>query len=494
MIKRKNTISRNGYKAVVKVLSYLFLAEAAIMLIPLILSLCEGGKDSFGFAISIIVALVPGITGVIAMRGEALCLWRREGILLVSLAWIIFSSIGMIPFMLMEHPLSLADAFFETMSGFTTTGATTIANVEELSHSVLLWRSLTQWLGGLGIVLFVLAILPQLNEKGGIPLYVAEATGITHDKIHPRIRRTAGSLWIVYLILTVTLFLFLWAGPMDFFDAVCHTLSAVSTGGFSTKNTSIAYWNSDYISLVLAAFMFLGGVNFPLIFGALHGRWKVMFHNDVLRAYSYIVLTFAIAFAVIIVAANAGNPSFHSIVVEPFFHVITTITTTGYSLSDFSAWGPLALLLTMTLMLSGACAGSTTGAMKIDRSVALWRNMINEVKRSLFPHRVLVVRVNGGVIESSAIARILAFITGYLGLGVIGAAVTCAFGVSFEDSLFASFSCIGNNGLGYGLTGVAGGFHLLPEASKWIMSLLMLIGRLEIFSIVLLFLPGFWKK
>ena len=413
--------------------------------------------------------------------------------MLVSFGWIIFSLIGMLPFIFCAHPLSVADAFFETVSGFTTTGATTISDVEVLSKGVLLWRSMLQWIGGLGILLFMLAVLPSLNDGSGLSVYNAEVTGITHDKLRPRIRYTANCLWAIYGVLTLVLMLLLWAGPMSLFDSVCHAMTAISTGGFSTRNASIAYWHSDYVTGVLTVFMFVGGVNFALLYGAWKGDWRSLWRNDVLRAYALIVALGYLAFLITLIAEGRADTVSHWLF-DPLFHVVSTITTTGYTLADFSVWGTFALLLTLLLMLSGACAGSTTGAIKADRLLALVRNLNNEVKKSVAPKRMYVVRVNGRVVPDEDMARISAFITIYGVLIVIGALIVTAYGISLDDAFFAVISCVGNNGLGYGLTGSAGGYHLLPDAVKWVLSLMMLTGRLELFSVLVLFFRIFWRR
>lgn len=482
-----------SYSSVFKVLGELLTVEGIILLLPLVVEIAGGEGEWFGFLVSAVIALLAGGAARYKLRNSPVTIHRREGFLLVSLCWVVFSLVGMIPFMACRNPLSLSDAFFETVSGFTTTGATTIADVEALSPGVLLWRSMTQWIGGLGIILFMLAILPQLNVKGGIPMYNAETTGITHDKLHPRIRRTAGVLWLVYIVLTLILFSMLWIGPMDFFDALNHALTAISTGGFSTKNASIAYWHSDYVNITLTIFMFAGGINFGLIYLAAGGRPGLLFKNDVFRLYTAIVVAAYVATVVMIYAGGKWE-TLSDLLVAPMFHLVSDITTTGFSLADFSQWGPFCFMLTVALMICGACAGSTSGALKVDRVVAMMKNLRNEFKLSIYPKRVMTVKVNGGVLSREEIARVMAFISIYIGLTFLGALAISAYGWNFTDSFFASLSCVGNNGLGYGMTGVEGGFHLLPDPMKWLMSLMMLAGRLELFSVLIVFWPFFWRK
>lgn len=481
------------YRSVAKTLGQLLIVEALILLIPLAVALLCREAAWSGLLTAVVSSGVCGVLLWLPNRYHSIAVRRREGYMIVSLAWIIFSAFGMLPFMFGPHPLTAADAFFETVSGFTTTGATVIADVESLGKSLLLWRALTQWVGGLGIILFMLAILPWLNDKGGIPMFNAEVTGITHDKVHPRIRQTAATLWKVYMVMTLLLIILLWCGPMNLFDSVCQALATVSTGGFSTRNAGIAAWDNNYVNILLTLFMFAGGVNFTLIYSACHGNLRALTGNDVFRAYCIIVATAFVAIQIAIASGDAPC-DFTTLVVEPSFHVVSAITTTGFSLGDFTQWGPFVLQVTILLMICGACAGSTTGAMKVDRVLALKRNLAAEVKMAISPKRMFSISVNGNVLSSPEMKRVMAFVSLYIVLIAAGTLLTCAFNIGFEDSFFAVVSCVGNNGLGYGLTGAAGGFHLLPDTAKWILSLLMIVGRLELFSMLVLFTPLFWRK
>ncbi len=482
-----------GYSSVFKVMGHLLIVLAIMLLLPLVVEICEGGREWPGFVIAIGICVVGG--GVLSrtLRFRRIHIGRREGFMLVNLVWIIYSAIGMIPFMMSEAHLGLSDAFFETMSGFTTTGATTIADVESLSKGVLLWRSMTQWIGGLGIILFMLAILPSLNENGGVPMFNAETTGITHDKLHPQIRHTAATLWIVYIGLTVALILLLWAGPMSFYDSVCQAFTTIATGGFSTRNAGIEFWNSNYVYVVMTIFMFFGGVNFALIYLFCKGHFAHLLKNDVFIAYVVIILTCYAAILVSLLLQGAA-PDLTEAVVKPMFHVVSAITTTGFGLSGFSSWGPFCLLVTIILMFAGGCAGSTAGGMKVDRLLATRQNLANHIKRSLYPNRVYTVKVNGNIVPPERLGKVHAFILLYLLLILAGTLLLSAYGYDLVDSFFAVISCIGDNGLGYGVTGEAGGYHNLPDLSKWVLSLIMLAGRLELFSVFVFFVAPFWKK
>lgn len=494
MSRIKNKI-RIDFKSICAITGYLLLVEFLMLLIPMSVSLCYGDKAWTCFLPSLGTSLFFGLLLIELGEGRRrrIHLNRREGYLLTALTWIVFSLVGMIPFMFCSHPLSAVDAFFETMSGFTTTGATVISDVESLSHGILLWRSLIQWVGGLGIVIFMLAVLPSLNQSGGVPMFNAETTGIVHDKLHPRIRQTAESLWMVYGGLTVALIILLWLGPMDLFDAVCQALTTMSTGGFSTRNASIAAWGSDYLAWVIAIFMLVGGVNFMLLYGLLKGRVRQLLRNDVLRAYALVVVVswIAIASALLI---RGDVDSIGDAMLLPLFQVATTITTTGFSYGPYEGWGSFVFIIIVILMFMGACAGSTTGAMKIDRFLAIFKNTRKELELTLYPRHMLAVEINGRQLSDGQLSKITAFFMVYMALALGGAMLMSAFGYSFSDSFFASASSIGNNGLGYGATGSGGGFGTLPDAVKVVFSFLMLVGRLEVFTVIVIFSRKFWRS
>lgn len=490
----KHSMVNNNYLLVLRLLGNLLLLEGMLLLVPGAVSATFGETDWQAFAIAASATILSG--GVLSLAGRKVrsqVLFRREGYLLTSLAWVFFSAFGMMPFLLSEEPLTISDAFFETMSGFTTTGATVITNVEAQSHGILFWRALMQWVGGLGIVLFILAVLPSLNQAGSLPMFNAEITGVTHDKLHPRIRQTARSLWTIYVLLTAMLFVLLWLGPMDCFDALCQAMCTLSTGGFSTRNTGISAWHSDYVAAVLSLFMLVGGVNFILLYLFAHGNIKALFKNDVFRAYIMTVSLFTLVICVAM--CLSGTPcSVSDYLFKPVFLVSSAITSTGFSYGNYEAWGPLALGAILVMMIFGACAGSTTGGMKIDRILVMLKNVHVQVHRTLYPLHVKNISLNGSILSNENLRRVAAFASVYLALTTVATLVLCAFGVSVNDSFFACASSISNNGLGYGITGAEGSYSLLPDTGKWILSALMLIGRLEIFTVVALFTRGFWHR
>ena len=487
------THHRVNFPMLLRVMGWLLMIESAFMLVPLVTCLIYGESDYMAFLITVAVTFAAGALMTFCIRPSYSSMAKREGFLLTALVWILFSCFGMLPFLMCSTPLTLSDAFFETMSGFTTTGATVFESVESLSHGINMWRCLTQWIGGMGIILFTLAVLPMLNHSGGMQMFNAEVTGITHEKLRPRISQTAKGLWAVYFVLSAALCLLLWIGPMDFFDSVCHALSSMSTGGFSTRDDSVAAWDSTYIKIVLTIFMFLGGVNFALIYKAGTGNFKGLLHNDTLKAYLRIILCMYIAFAVTI-AINGQANSISSVTIDPLFQIITTISSTGLTVSNFENWGSFIIALLFILMFFGACAGSTSGGAKVDRLLYLLKNTNNELYRSIHPNSIRSVRINDSIIPPETVDKVIAFLCIYVMIIALGGMVLTALNIPLVDAFFSSFSCVSNIGLGAGVTGYGGSFEVIPPAGKWILSILMLTGRLEIFTVLVLFTPAFWSK
>lgn len=479
------------YDTLAKVAGWLLLLESILLLLPAGICVLYDESDMKGFFIAAAVTAISGGILSYLFQDASSRLYRREGYLLISSVWVMFSVFGMIPFMLSATPLSATDAFFETMSGFTTTGASIISDVEAQSHGILFWRGLMQWIGGLGIVLFLIALLPSLNDAGGISLFNAEITGITHDKLHPQIRRTAASLWKVYGMMTLAMIPLLMLGGMDMFDSVCHAMTTTSTGGFSTRNASIGGWHSSYIASVITVFMFVGGVNFVLIYNTLKGKWRIALKNDVLQNYILIIAAAAVVTAITIACSGMARTA-DGLITAPLFHIVSAITSTGFTYSDFAAWGSLPLTITLIVMVCGACAGSTTGGVKTDRITVLLKNLKSEIIYTLFPKRIERIHTGGILLKENTLIRIMAFITIYFMAITVGALIMAAYGYDITDSFFASVSCVGNNGLGYGAT--ATGFGTLPAPLKWVFAFEMLIGRLEIFTVLVLFYSTFWKR
>ncbi len=482
-----------NYKSIAKVMGHLVAIEGLMMAIPMFVSIGYEESDWHAFAIAIAVAFtISGITQCCTHNVQT-SIKAREGFILTAFIWLIFGLIGMIPFMSSSHPIEFTDALFETISGFTTTGASVIPDVESQSHGILFWRALTQWIGGLGIILFMLAMLPELNKSAGISMFNAEATGITHDKLHPRIRQTALSLWMIYISLTLISIILLWIGPMNLFDSICQTFTAIATGGFATHNDGISYWHSNYVMIVLTCVMFFAGLNFVVLYDATRNGLRRILNNEIARTFTLFII---LAYITLIINAFIRGEclSVENFLIHPLFHIVSAITSTGFSITEAEGWGSFSLFLTILLMYCGSCAGSTSGGIKVDRLIVMRRNLMNETKRAVFPKRTYVVNLNGSFLQNSLVSRVSAFVTIYILISIIATGIITMWGYSFTDSLFMVVSCIGCNGLGYGATGVEGSFAFLPDTVKWLLTFIMLIGRLELFTFMVLLLPSFWRR
>lgn len=476
-----------------KVIGILLIIESVFMLFPALASALYDEDDWISFLLTACATGSVGAALTIWSRPTHSHMGKRDGFLLTASVWVVFSIFGMVPFMCSSLPVGISDAFFEAMSGFTTTGASVLTDIDDMSHGIHLWRAMMQWIGGMGIILFTLAVIPMLNHSGGIQMFNAEVTGITHDKIRPRISQTAKSLWMTYLGLTAVLVGLLWLGPMNLFESICHAFGAISTGGYSTHADSIAAFHSVYTEVVLIIFMFLGGVNFALIFKCVRGNFRDLHTNDVFRTYVAIIVLMFVLFVISILYVGEAH-TWADITVEPLFQIVSTITSTGFTVANFENWGTFVLSLTFVMMFFGACAGSTSGGAKIDRILYLFKNAYNELYRCIFPNAILSVKVNGKIVNPDLVNKVIAFLCIYMLLIVGGGMALTACGVPLIDAFFSSFSCISNTGLGAGVTGFGGSYDSLPDIAKWILSLLMLTGRLEIFTVLVLFMPSFWNR
>ncbi|MCM1290985.1 MAG: TrkH family potassium uptake protein [Prevotella sp.] len=479
-------------KMLFRVIGWLLMIESAFMIIPLIAGIIYREDEALYFLITIGITIVSG-TGLMSLRPKTREMGKREAILLTALTWVILSLFGMIPFLLCKTHLSITDAFFETMSGFTTTGASVLNTLTSVPKSVLMWRCVIQWIGGMGIILFTLAVVPMLNYQGGMQLFNAEVTGITHDKLRPRVSYTAKGLWLVYISMTLLLIVLLSFSDMSFFDAACHGLSTMSTGGFSTNDMSIGAWDSMYVKVVVIIFMFLGGINFALIYKVATGNPKSIFHNVAFKWYcisigvAYILMTFNLSLEGLV--HSVGDAT-----VDPLFQAVSIISSTGLVEPDFTDWGPLSVLVVITMMFVGACAGSTSGGAKIDRIIVLVKFLKNEFYRMMHPNAVTTVCINGKGTSYIIVQKVLAFLFLYIFVILMGGVILVLLGMPLRDSLFCSLSAISNTGLGTDTTGVAGNFALVPDTAKWVLAFIMLVGRLELYTILLLFTRAFWKK
>jgi trk system potassium uptake protein TrkH len=482
-------------RMVFRTMGALLLLEAIFMALAMGVSLWYKEADTGVFLISTIITLFAGIIGLcIGSRAESR-MGEREGYVIVAMVWVVFSAFGLLPYYLSGQVPSLTDAWFESMSGFTTTGATIIPDLDVITHGLLFWRSLTQWIGGMGIIVLSIAILPIFGLNG-MQLYAAEVTGLTYEKLSPRISDTAKMMWTTYVVLTATEVLGLWLCGMPIFDAVCHSFSTIATGGFSTKNTSFAFYDSAAIHYLVTFYMFISGINFVILIYLVRGKARNFFRDEELRWYTVAVVLFALLLTIGLYISRPGWTAMHMerSFRDSIFTVISAMTSTGYTISDYMYWPVVGWVVIFFLMLTGACAGSTAGGIKWVRLSIILKNGVAEFQRRIHPNAIIPVKLNEKVIPQQTINNIMAFLIFYVFIIVITVVIFCACGVNFDESIGAAVSAIGNVGISIGQFGPSGTYATFPLVAKWVMSIVMLIGRLEIFTVLLLFTKVLWKK
>ncbi len=470
----------------------LLLLNGCFMALCLPFAIYYEGGDWQAIAISSAITLMSGLAlRIITKNRQNKELKKRDGYIIVSGGWLILSLFGALPYIISGAIPNFTDAFFETISGFTTTGASILNDIEAVPKGILFWRSFTQWIGGMGIIVLAVAILPFLGI-GGMQLFVAEAPGITPDKLAPRISETAKRLWFIYLGLTLAQMGLLMAGGLNFYDSINHSLTTMATGGFSTKNASAAHFDSPYIQYVFIVFMFLAGTSFTLTYFALKRNFKKIRRNEEFKVYvSFIAaITLVVTITVLIVTDQGLEQSFR----EGLFQVVSIVTTTGFVSADYTAWTPFLSVLFFILLFVGGSAGSTAGGVKVIRHLVLFKNSFLELKRQLHPSAVMPVRISGKAIERNIVFHVLAFIMIYILIFLIGALLLSALNVDFDTALGAVATTLGNVGPGIGEVGPVNNFANIPIAGKWLLSILMLLGRLELFTVLMLLSPHFWKK
>ena len=473
---------------VLRVLAFVCLTVSCVMFLPLLLALYDGTYDVSAFTLSLLAGLSFSLT-VIFLTGKNSVdnsMGIREGLGVTGFSWIAASIIGSLPYWLSGCVPSYTDAFFETMSGFTTTGATIFDEIEALPRGILLWRSLTHWIGGMGIIVLSLAVLPFLGVHG-MEMYKAEVPGVTAGKLTPRLHQTAIYLWGAYIFLTVTETILLMAGGMSLFDAFCHSCSTIATGGFSTKNNSVAYFTSPYIQWVLS------GVNFSLYFLIPMRKFHDIFTDEELRGYFYITVLSATAIAVCLYLRG----TFHSIeytVRQAFFHVVSVMTTTGFIIEDYDYWPEFTKFIIILLMFIGASGGSTGGGCKVSRFIIIWRYVKTEIIRQLHPRSVITPRINSKPIQPSTMASCAAFFVLYMVILSASTLITTAYGIDVLTAFTGILTCLSNVGPGVGRLGAVESFSWLPGGVKWVMIIDMMAGRLELFAAVLLIIPSTYRK
>ena len=484
-------MNRFNFKLIFSILGLLLTINGVAMLLAIPFSLYYGENWKpivYASAITIFAGLPVWL---ILTKGTTRELKRRDGYLVVTLGWVIMSFFGSLPYLISGAIPEVTNAFFETISGYTTTGASILTDIEAMPKGLLIWRSLTQWIGGMGIIVLAVAILPILGI-GGMQLFVAEAPGITPDKLKPRIKDTAKRLWIIYVGLTGLEAILLMFGGMSFFDAINHSLTTMATGGFSTKNDSIAHFNTPYIQYVITFFMFLAGTSFTLTYFILKRKFQKVLSNEEFVTYAIFLIIATVLITGFV--HSSSNQSFETSIRETLFQVVSLVTTTGFVSENYTAWTPLITMVCFALLFIGGSAGSTAGGIKVVRHIILFKNSFLEMKRQLHPSAVVPVRLNHTAINQEITFNVLAFIIIYFLIFALGSIIMAWIGLDFESALGSVATTLGNVGPGIGSVGPVDNYAHVPVVGKWVLTLMMLLGRLELFTVLILFTPYFWRR
>ena len=477
-----------NYRMISKILGRVMGVEAALMFGP-VLTAAIYGESAAAFLLTMLIAAALAVL-LSLPRLKYSDLYAREGFVSVALSWLLMSLVGALPFVFSGEIPSYVDAFFEIVSGFTTTGASIILNVEELSHAALLWRSLSHWIGGMGVLVFIMAVLP-LSEERSMHIMRAEVPGPQVGKLVPRIRHSSAITYLIYIALTVMLIVLLCLGGMPFFDSINHAMATAGTGGFSVKALSIGYYDSAYIDIVTATFMLLFGVNFSIYFLLLMRKFRPALRDSELHLY----LGFA-AFGTITIALNIMDEygGFWQALRYSYFQVSSIMTTTGFATADFNHWPAYSKAMLILLMFTGASAGSTGGGLKVSRIVILARAAAEEMGKMLNPRRTVAVRMSGQSVDSTTIRCALVFFAMYISITFLSTLAVSLDGFDLETNFSAVAACISNIGPGIGLVGPMGNYEMFSDFSKLLLSFNMLVGRLEIYPMLILFLPSTWRR
>ncbi len=492
-----------NYRIIIHLMGLLLLFNGGFMLIAALVSGIYDDGVTLDITLAAIITLLLGILAMFYTRGHDKEVKKKEGYIIVTLGWIVMSASGVMPYVFSGAIPSITNAFFETISGYTTTGASILDDIESLPKGILFWRSLTHWIGGMGIIVLAIAILPLLGI-GGMQLFSAEAPGPNADKLHPRITDTAKRLWLIYFGYTAAETLLLSVAGMSFFDALNHSMATLSTGGFSTKNASLAYWsNQPLIQYIVIVFMFLAGSNFVLSYFAFKGKVQRVLRDEEFKFYGIFILIFTLVTAVVVYfMANVDVSDYYpmpfgeaeSTFRHALFQVIAIITTTGFVTADFTAWTPFLTVFFFGLMFMGGSAGSTAGGIKVMRHILIIKNGLLEFKRTLHPRAIIPVRFNNKTVSEHIVYNVIAFFVLYMLLFIIGALVLSLLGLDFISAIGGAASSLGNVGPAFGDLNPVSNYNGLPALGKWWCGFLMLAGRLELFTVLILFNPYFWKR
>ncbi len=484
-----------NFGIIVNVIGVLLVLLGGFMLTTLPFTIYHGTEDYYAFWYASITSVVIGISLWLITRNTSKDIGKREGFLIVALGWFVISLFSSLPYVFMGTFAGVTDAVFESVSGLTTTGASVINDIEAMPPGILFWRSLTQWIGGMGIIVLSVAIFPLLGI-GGVELFVAEAPGPTSDKIHPRIKETAKRLWLVYLGLTLLLISLLFFNGMTGFDALNHGLTTMATGGFSTKNASIAYFTNPAIHYIISLFMFIAGINYTVTYFSLKGKFYKAWSSDEFKTYLFMVMFLVVLIAMVLCLINGGK--LELAFRESLFQVVSIMTTTGFVSADYTSWTPALTMVFFLLLFSGACAGSTSGGIKMIRHLVFVKNSYLELKRLLHPKAIIRTKIDKHIVAPRILTHILVFLQIYLLIFTVGCIVMTFMLSDFEQPIVTAIgsvaTALGNVGPAIGQLGPLDNFSQVPISGKWVLILLMLIGRLELFTVLILFTPYFWRR
>ena len=478
-----------NWRLVFKTMGVLTMLEAQFMLIPTFAAWWYQEADLGAWIAAGAITWLSCWWMLAAGRNAEKRVGEREGYVIVAAVWIVYSLFGMLPYWLSGALPSITDAWYETMAGFTTTGSTVFTDVAAQTHSTLLWRALTQWIGGMGIIVLSVAILPMFG-LGGMQLYSAEVTGVSYDKLSPRIADTAKHMWVTYILLTLGEGILLWLCGMDRFDAVCHSMATISTGGFATHNDSVIAYTPD-IQWIILLFMLLSGINFTQLIYAFRGKPQRLFRDEETRWYIWACFIAGLILTIgLLIFTNGALTSIRL----GFFTAVATITSTGFVAADYMTWPPILWMIVFFLMFTGGASGSTSGGMKWVRLAIFAKSALAEIKRRIHPNAVIPVRFNGNTLREQTTSNVVAFMFFYIVIIILASLCFCACGIGFDESIGVAVSMIGNVGVSIGQWGSSGCYAAFPDAAKWTATFVMLIGRLEIFTVLLLFSRSLWKK
>jgi trk system potassium uptake protein len=484
-------VSKRKRLTIVRLL-FIIIAGVTLFMLPSLLTAIILGEVSMirAFLIPLITGIVLALSAVLFIRKDPHGIRPREGILLVFLTWVLSSLIGSIPYYLSPSGIHIVDAIFESSCGFSTTGATTLSDVESLPRSLLLWRSIGHWAGGMGIILLTVALMPLLGV-GGIQIIKAEVPNPEKEKITPRITTAAKILWGTYCVFTIVLALLYRIGGMDWFDAVCHSFTIMSTGGVCTKNTGFGYYNSAFIDWVTVVFMLLGALNFNLYYRMYQKKFSDVFHNTECRVYFSIFIIAALAISISLIPQYG---SFGSALRYGSFQTASILTSSGNARVDYSSWSSFAQAVLFLLMFIGGCSGSTAGGIKVVRWSVLFKQTINEFRRILYPQGVFSIQLNKKVGRKDVVYGVAGFIFLYFLIVAITTLATAASGFDIFSSFSVALSVTGNIGTGFGAIGPHNNYSVFQPHLKLLYSLVMIAGRLELWTVIVLFTPGYWKS